>query len=70
MICLDPRLGAPEQAAAVAGVRARLGEILARKRMENVRFTVVPTDHLPVNPRTRKFQLIVDRRRPVGTSQV
>jgi heptaprenyl diphosphate synthase len=41
---------------------ARLREILARKRMENVRFDVVPTDDLPVNPRTRKFQLILDRR--------
>ncbi len=62
MICLDPKLGAPEQVAAVAGVRARLGEILARKHMENVRFDVVPVGDLPVNPRTRKFQLIVDRR--------
>jgi hypothetical protein len=30
--------------------------------MENVAFEVVPTDDLPVNPRTRKFQLILDRR--------
>jgi len=43
-------------------VAARLHEILARKRMENVAFEVVPTDDLPVNPRTRKFQLILDRR--------
>jgi hypothetical protein len=32
--------------------------------MDNVRFDVVPTDDLPVNPRTRKFQLIVDHRGP------
>jgi hypothetical protein len=62
MICLDPKLGAAERAGAVEGVAARLREILARKRMDNVRFEVVPTDDLPVNPRTRKFQLIVDRR--------
>jgi len=30
--------------------------------MENVRFDVVPTDDLPVNQRTRKFQLILDCR--------
>jgi len=30
--------------------------------MDNVRFDVVPTDDLPVNPRTRKFQLILDKR--------
>ena len=52
-------------AGATAAVGERLREILARKRMDNVRFDVVPTDDLPVNPRTRKFQLIVDRRRPV-----
>jgi phenylacetate-coenzyme A ligase PaaK-like adenylate-forming protein len=62
MICLDPALDAAQSAAAAAAVTARLHEILARKRMENVRFEVVPTDDLPVNPRTRKFQLILDRR--------
>jgi hypothetical protein len=46
----------------VAGVEARLREILERKRMDNVRFDVVVTNDLPVNPRTRKFQLIVDAR--------
>jgi phenylacetate-CoA ligase len=62
MVCLDTSLGAEQRAAAVEGVGRRLREILARKRMDNVRFDVVPTDDLPVNPRTRKFQLIVDRR--------
>jgi phenylacetate-coenzyme A ligase PaaK-like adenylate-forming protein len=62
MVCLDTALDAGARAAAVEGVVQRLREILARKRMGNVRFTVVPTDDLPVNPRTRKFQLIVDER--------
>ena len=62
MICLDPALDAAQSSAATAAVGARLREILARKRMDNVRFDVVPTDDLPVNPRTRKFQLILDRR--------
>jgi phenylacetate-coenzyme A ligase PaaK-like adenylate-forming protein len=64
MICLDPTLDAASRSAAAAAVGARLREILARKRMDNVRFEVVPTDDLPVNPQTRKFQLIVDRRSP------
>jgi phenylacetate-CoA ligase len=62
MICLDPALQHEQRATAAAAVAARLREILARKHMENVRFDVVPVDDLPVNPRTRKFQLIVDRR--------
>jgi phenylacetate-coenzyme A ligase PaaK-like adenylate-forming protein len=62
MVCLDNALDAAARDAAVEGVARRLREILARKRMDNVRFTVLPTDDLPVNPRTRKFQLIVDRR--------
>jgi phenylacetate-coenzyme A ligase PaaK-like adenylate-forming protein len=62
MVCLDASLGGAERAAAVEGVGQRLRDILARKRMDNVRFEVVPTDDLPVNPRTRKFQLIVDKR--------
>lgn len=62
MVCLDNALDAAARNAAVEGVAHRLREILARKRMDNVRFEVVPTDDLPVNPRTRKFQLIVDKR--------
>jgi phenylacetate-CoA ligase len=62
MVCLDPALDAEQRAAAIKGVSDRLREILARKRMENVRFDVLAVDDLPVNPRTRKFQLIVDKR--------
>jgi phenylacetate-coenzyme A ligase PaaK-like adenylate-forming protein len=62
MVCLDASLSAEQRAAAVDGVGKRLREILAHKHMDNVRFDVVPTDDLPLNPRTRKFQLIVDKR--------
>jgi phenylacetate-CoA ligase len=62
MVCLDGALDAEQRGVAIDAVGHRLREILARKRMDNVRFTVVPTADLPVNPRTRKFQLIVDRR--------
>jgi phenylacetate-coenzyme A ligase PaaK-like adenylate-forming protein len=68
MICLDSSLDAAQRNAAVAAVAARLREILARKHMQNVQFEVVPTDDLPVNPRTRKFQLILDRRTEVARS--
>src|SRR5262252_6081770 len=62
MVCLDTALDAEQRAAAIKAVSDRLREILARKRMENVRFEVLAVDDLPVNPRTRKFQLIVDKR--------
>ncbi len=62
MVCLDPKLDAEQRAGAIRAVSDRLREILARKRMDNVRFEVLAVDDLPVNPRTRKFQLIVDKR--------
>ena len=62
MVCLDSALDAGQRTAAIKGVFDRLSEILARKRMDNVRFEVIEVEDLPVNPRTRKFQLIVDKR--------
>ncbi|HUL81177.1 MAG TPA: hypothetical protein VL131_03485 [Gammaproteobacteria bacterium] len=62
MVCLDNALDTEQRAAAIKGVSDRLREILARKRMDNVRYDVLAVDDLPVNPRTRKFQLIVDKR--------
>jgi len=62
VVCIDSTLDAEQRAAAIKGVSERLREILARKRMDNVRFEVLAVDDLPVNPRTRKFQLIVDKR--------
>ena len=62
MICLDPALDAAARAACHERVAARLREILERKLMTSVRFAVIETDDLPVNPKTRKFQLIVDER--------
>ena len=62
LVCLDRQLDAGQRDECVAAVTRRLREILPRKLMENVRFTVDVVDDLPVNPRTRKFQLIVDRR--------
>jgi phenylacetate-CoA ligase len=33
---------------------------LKQKMMENVNFDVIVTDDLPVDPKTRKFRLILD----------
>jgi phenylacetate-CoA ligase len=62
LVCLDPSLDEQKQAASVKGMEARLQEILQQKRLGNVSFRVMVVDDIPVNPRTRKFQLIVDRR--------
>ena len=61
-ICLNSALDATQQSEALAGTKTRLEEILEQKKMRNVMFDVVAVDDLPVNPRTRKFQLIVDAR--------
>lgn len=44
------------------GGPSSLRDILDRKLMDNVRFEVVGVDGLPVDPRTRKFRLIIDDR--------
>ncbi len=59
-VVLDSSLDATQRAVALAGAGDRLREMLDRKLMDNVAFEVVATDDLPVNRRTRKFQLIVD----------
>lgn len=64
MVCVDKTLTAEQRAAALDGVRKRLLEILAAKRLDNVQFDVVEAGDLPVDPRTRKFKLIVDARAP------
>jgi phenylacetate-CoA ligase len=58
-VCLDADLTIEARQAAVAAVDARLRELLRQKRMSNVGFVVEVVDDIPLNPRTRKFQLIV-----------
>lgn len=62
LICLDAQLSAGDRQQATTGVDVRLREILAQKKMSNVEFEVVVVEDIPVNPRSRKFQLIVDAR--------
>ena len=61
LICVEAGLRDAERAGAAAGVRARLAEILAQKRLSNVAFEVPIVADIPLNERTRKFQLIVNQ---------
>jgi phenylacetate-CoA ligase len=60
MVCLNSSLGPRQQAEAVSGLQNRLNEILKQKMMDNVTFEIVVADDLPVDPKTRKFRLILD----------
>jgi phenylacetate-CoA ligase len=60
-ICVDAGLNNEQRTAATAGVRARLAEILEQKGLGNVAFEVPIVADIPLNERTRKFQLIVTR---------
>ena len=62
-ICVDAALDAAARDAATAGVKARLQEILQQKGLGNVAFEVPIVAEIPLNERTRKFQLIVIERR-------
>jgi phenylacetate-coenzyme A ligase PaaK-like adenylate-forming protein len=60
-ICVDSGLDADQRVAAAAGVKARLAEILSQKGLSNVAFEVPIVADIPLNERTRKFQLIVNQ---------
>jgi phenylacetate-coenzyme A ligase PaaK-like adenylate-forming protein len=61
-ICVDATLNDAARSAAAAGVTARLREILQQKGLGNVTFEVPIVAEIPLNERTRKFQLIVQKR--------
>jgi hypothetical protein len=60
-ICLEHPFDDAQRSAAVEGVKARLAEILAQKGLSNVAFEVPVVPEIPLNERTRKFQLIVNQ---------
>lgn len=60
-VCPEPGLDESGRAAAISASRQKLQEILDQKLMENVKFEVLEVDDLPVNEKTGKFQLIVQR---------
>jgi phenylacetate-CoA ligase len=59
LACLDPALTTLQRTATLTALSHRLRDILNQKLMDNVQFEVVVVDEIPLNPRTRKFQLIV-----------
>jgi hypothetical protein len=63
-VCLDAASNSAS-AEVLRNLTARLQDILAQKRMDNVTFEIVVVDDLPLNRVTRKFQLIVDETRAV-----
>jgi phenylacetate-coenzyme A ligase PaaK-like adenylate-forming protein len=58
-VVLDPRLNDVEAADVEREIGERLRELLAQKRMGNVRFEIQRVDELGLDPRTGKFRLIV-----------
>jgi phenylacetate-coenzyme A ligase PaaK-like adenylate-forming protein len=58
-ICVEAALDGDRRALASAGVSARLTAILQQKGLGNVTFEVPIVADIPLNERTRKFQLIV-----------
>lgn len=62
LVCLEPTLDAQARTQALQALDARLREILAQKRMSSVQFALEPREDIGVDPRTRKFRLIVDGR--------
>lgn len=62
LVCLDSSMNAEQKAASVACTEQSLRAILRQKMMVNVQFEVQVVSALPINPITRKFQLIVDDR--------
>jgi len=61
-VCVDTGLTADERIKLTQAVATRLQQILQQKGLANVRFETCIVDEIPLNPVTRKFQLIVDNR--------
>ncbi len=59
-VCLDSMLTPARRAESISGVEQRLRAILEQKRMRNVTPQIEVVDDLPLDPKSRKFQLVVD----------
>ena len=60
-ICLETHLTEKEKTEAIEKVQRNLAELLHKKNLDNVSFNVFVVKEIPVNKKTRKFQLIVDK---------
>jgi phenylacetate-CoA ligase len=61
MVRMDSALTPEKRSSALNALSNRLRAILDQKLMDNVGFEIVVADEIPLNTRTRKFQLIVDK---------
>lgn len=59
-VYIDPTLTLAQRATSLQEVEQRLKSILEQKNMSNVQFQVESVDELPLNEKSRKFQLIVN----------
>lgn len=60
-ICLESHLIEEEKTETIELVKTKLVELLHKKKIDNVSFDVFVVKEIPVNEKTRKFQLIVDK---------
>lgn len=60
-VCLESHLTEEEKSDAIKKVETSLVELLHKKNLDNVSFDVFVVKEIPVNKKTRKFQLIVDK---------
>jgi len=60
-ICLESHLTKEEKSEAIKKVENNLVELLHKKNLDNVSFDVFVVKEIPVNKKTRKFQLIIDK---------
>ena len=60
LVTLDPSLTAAQRTETLAAVKRRLREFLDQKLMQTVAFEVIAVDDIPVDPKSRKFRLIVE----------
>jgi phenylacetate-CoA ligase len=58
--CLEAALSPDQRQGALDALSRRLREILDQKLMNNVQFEIVVVEQIPLNPQTRKFQLVVN----------
>jgi len=57
--CLAKGDGQVHADRAIAGLTARIDEVMAKKKMRNVKFSVDIADELPSDPRSGKFRLVM-----------
>ena len=60
-VVMDPTLKPAQRTTSLLAVEQRLRSILEQKRMRNVKFKVEVVEVIPLNAKSRKYELIVDQ---------